>query len=83
MNLTKTQQQLIAEARRRGGLFSVSRVQGRGAQGGKINYGSRQRDALFGLEKLGMVRIVDRQSDTDYNRGYAVTCTSWAFELTA
>lgn len=83
MNLTKTQQHLITEAQKHGGRYSVTRAQGRGANDGRIDQGSRQREALLGLEKCGLVRIVDRQSDTEYTRGRAVTYTSWAFELTA
>lgn len=83
MKFNKTQQHLIAEARKHGGRYSVTCAQGRGANDGRIDHGSRQRDALFGLEKCGLIRIVDRQSDTEYNRGRAVTYTSWAFELVA
>lgn len=79
--MNKTEQHLIDEARKYGGRFSVTRAQGRGAHGGKIDHGSRQRDAMFALEKRGLIRIVDRQADTDYNHGHAVTYTSWAFEL--
>lgn len=79
--MTKTERHLIDEARKHGGTYSVTRSQGRGAHGGKIDHGSRQRDAMFALEKRGLIRIVDRQTDTEYNRGYAVTSTSWAFVL--
>lgn len=79
--MTKTEQHLLDEARKHGGRYSVTRALGRGAHGGRIDHGSRQRDAMFALEKRGLIRIVDRQADTDYNRGHAVTCTSWAFEL--
>ena len=82
MKLTKTQRDLIDAARKHGGRYSVTRADGRGAHGGRINHGARQRDALLALERYGLVRIVDRQSDTEYNRGHAVTYTSWAFELT-
>lgn len=82
MQLTKTQRQLIDDARAHGGVFSVTRVSGRGAFGGRISHGARQRDALFALERAGLVRIVDRQTDTDYARGNAVHSTSWAYALT-
>lgn len=81
MRLTKTQQELIDTARKHGGRYSVTRALGRGAHGGRIDHGSRQRDAMFALRAKGLIRIVDQQSDTDYNRGHAITCTSWAFEL--
>lgn len=81
MQLTKTQQALIDAARLHGGVFSVTRVSGRGPFGGRISHGARQREAMFALEKLGLIRIIDRQSDTDYSRGHAVHCTSWAYAL--
>lgn len=81
MRLTKTQQELIDQARKYGGRYSVTRALGRGASGGKIDRGSRQRDAMFALRAQGLIRIVDQQYDADYNRGHSLTYTSWAFEL--
>lgn len=82
MRLNKTQKELIDNAILHGGRFFVNRTHGRGSHGGRIDHGSRQRNAMFALEKLGLIRIVDTQTDTDFNRGYSVTCTSWAFVLT-
>ena len=82
MRLTKTQQALIDDARQQGGRLSVTRASGRGPCGGRIDVGARQRDAMFALEKMGLVRIIDRQTDTDYARGHALHCTTWACVLT-
>lgn len=86
--ITKTQSRLIDEARRHAAHYgvtpargSVTHAHGRGAYGGRIDQGSRQRDAMFSLEKLGLIRIVDRQSDTEVNRSNAVTYTCWVFEI--
>lgn len=86
--ITKTQSRLIDEVRRHAAYYgvtpargSVIHVHGRGAYGRRIDQGSRQRDAMFGLEKLGLIRIVDRQFNTEFNRGNAVTYTCWVFEV--
>lgn len=79
--LTVTQQKLIDLATRYGGRYSVDTCAGRGPQGGRRNYGSRDRDAMFALEKLGLIRIVAREPWTDYNRGYGMSGNSFAYEL--
>lgn len=83
MKLTKTQHALIAQAKKYGGRYSVTASSGRGANGGRRAHGARQRAALFALESLGIIRITDRQTDTDYANGYCISSTSWAFELNA
>lgn len=83
IRLTKTQQALIARARTYGGAFTVECGSGRGAQGGRVSYGSRERAALHKLRDLGLVRIVNTQSDREHNRGYCVFTTSIRYELTA
>lgn len=52
--LTKTQQALIAKARRDGGHVQVEAGSGRGAKGGRISYGDREMAAALALIKLGL-----------------------------
>lgn len=82
-NLTKTQQELIARAQKHGGAASVVAVSGRGAFGGRVSFGSRERTAMFKLVELGLVKVTHRDSDRDYNRGNCVQSTSFRYELIA
>lgn len=81
--LTKTQTALVTAAQRRGGTYSVECGSGRGSRGGRISFGSRERDALFALEKAGVVRITGRQSDGTWwtGNGNQVRTTILTFEL--
>lgn len=79
--MTKTEQKLIQLAQRNGGRYSVNTCHGRGPRGGRLNFGSRERDAMYRLEQAGLVRIVDRQPWQDINRGYAQSGTSFVFRL--
>lgn len=60
--LTKTQQELIAKARRREGRVQVESGIGRGARGGRISYGSREMAAALGLVKMGLAVEAHRDS---------------------
>jgi hypothetical protein len=80
--MTKTQTKLLKLARTYGGKYSITTAYGRGPQGGKRNYGARERDALFKLEDLGLVEITSRQPWEEYNRGYKQSGNVLAFKLT-
>ena len=62
MRLNKTQQALIARAKRDNGHVQVEAGSGRGAKGGRINYGDREMAAAMGLIKLGLA--VETYRDT-------------------
>jgi len=62
MRLTKTQQELIAKARRDGGHVQVESGGGRGAKGGRISYGAREMAAALGLIKMGLAVETHRDS---------------------
>jgi hypothetical protein len=79
--LNKTQQELISRARAHGGAASIVAGSGRGALGGRVSFGSRERAALHNLVELGLVQITDRDSDRDYNRGYCIHVTSYRYEI--
>jgi hypothetical protein len=81
MKLSKTETQLIESARANGGRGGIETCYGRGARGGKIKYGARERDALFKLVNRGMAVITDRQPWQDYNNGYGVGGTVISFKL--
>jgi hypothetical protein len=84
MRLTKTQQYLLDQAKARGGAYAVETGAGRGAKGGRIRYGARERDALFKLEAAGLVRVTWRQGDSWWTgNGNSVHGTVIAFELVA
>ena len=79
--MTKTEQKLIELAKQHNGRYSVGTCYGRGAYGGRKNYGVRERDAMFHLEKAGLITIADRQQWQYINRGYAMSGTIFVFEL--
>lgn len=79
--LTKTQQYLIEQAKKCDG-YTVECISGRGAFGGKIKTGDRQRNALNKLVDQGLAVIVSRITDVDHNRGNAIWCTSIRYRLT-
>lgn len=83
IKLNKTQQELIARAQKHGGAASVVACSGRGAFGGRVSFGSRERAAMFKLVDLGLVKITHRDSDHDYNRGNCVQSTSFRYVLIA
>ena len=79
--LTKTQQHLIERARAHGGAASIVSGSGRGALGGRVCFGSRERVALHKLVELGLVKITHRDADRDYNRGNCIHATSYRYEI--
>lgn len=79
--MTKTEQMLIAEATKRGGTYAIDSISGRGAFGGKVQAGIRERNALFKLAERGIVTIVQRHNSVDHNRGYAVWTNTFVFSL--
>lgn len=79
--MTKTEQNLIQLAKQYGGRYSIETCYGRGPKGGRRTYGARERDALFKLEKAGLVTITSRQPWQEYNRGYGMSGNVIAFEL--
>lgn len=81
MALNKTQEALLARAQQNGGAASVVAGSGRGALGGRVSFGSRERAAMFKLAELGLVRITHRETDRDFNRGNCIHATSFRFEI--
>jgi hypothetical protein len=79
--LTKTQKTLIDRALQHGGAASVEAGGGRGALGGRMSFGSRERTALHQLVEMGLVRITHRDTDCDYNGGYGIRSTIWRYEI--
>jgi len=79
--LTKTQQALIDSAKARGGFFSIESGSGRGAKGGRVSYGSRERAAVHKLAELGLVEITNSVRDVDYTRGYSIWSTVVSFRV--
>ena len=45
------------------------------------NYGARERNAMFKLEKRGMIEITERTRWNDVNRGYTQGGTVFAFKI--
>jgi hypothetical protein len=81
-NYTKTQQRLIERAKLYGGLAAVDVGSGRGALGGRITFGNRERAALQKLVDMGLVEITNRVKDVDYNRGNSIHSTTIVYRLT-
>jgi hypothetical protein len=79
--LTKTQQTLIDRARFHGGAASVEAGGGRGALGGRMSFGSRERTALHQLVEMGLVKIIHQDTDSFYNNGYCLETTSYLYKL--
>jgi hypothetical protein len=81
-NLNKTQQLLIAEASKRGGHWGIECGSGRGAKGGRISYGNRERAAMFGLEAAGLITITSRVKDMHWSgNGNTIHSTMFSFAL--
>jgi hypothetical protein len=80
--LTKTQQRLIDRARSHGGAAAVEAGSGRGALGGRMSFGSRERTALHQLVEMGLVKIIHQDSDHFYNNGYCLQTASYLYKLT-
>lgn len=80
-SLTKTEQILIERAKMYNGTASVETCYGRGSYGGKVCYGARERDAMFKLQAKNLIRIVARTPWQDYNRGYGMGGTVFAYSL--
>ena len=81
MKLTKTELELIALARKSGGTYSIETGYGRGPNGGKIQYGVRERNAMFKLIKRGFAIMQDRSPWQDYNRGHGIGGNIFVFRL--
>lgn len=79
--LNKTQLELINRARKHGGAASVVAGSGRGAYGGRVSFGSRERAAMFKLADMGLVKVTHRDTDREFNRGNCVHSTSFRYEL--
>jgi hypothetical protein len=82
MKLSKTEAQLIELARQRDGMYSIETGSGRGSFGGRIQYGVRERNALFKLVERGLAVITYRDTWQDYNRGYGQGGSILTFQLT-
>jgi len=77
----KTEQQLINEALKRGGIFHVDTVRGRGAKGGKITAGMRERKALTKLILAKRVKILQEDTNIEYNSGWGLHYSTIVFQL--
>lgn len=81
MKLTKTEHNLIREAAIRGGFYAIETMSGRGAFGGRVQAGARERAALLKLVDRGVVRIVNRDTSVEYTRGHAITVTLLRYQI--
>jgi hypothetical protein len=80
--MTKTQKHILDQIAARGS-YTVECGSGRGAKGGRVSYGERERAALFALVDAGLVFISHRESDNDYQSGgNVIRRTSFAARLT-
>lgn len=79
--MTKTMHALISRAvenKYRPNIGLVQRTCGAGAQGGRINHGMRESNALHQLVKLGKVEIIGRHQSAIANAGH----TLWVYDTT-
>jgi hypothetical protein len=81
MRLTKTELELLELAASRGGFAAITTLYGRGSRGGRVSGGIRERNALFKLVDLGLVKITERAAWQDYNRGYGQGGNIITFQL--
>lgn len=81
IKLTKTQQALINRVTVHG-FGGVDYGGGRGAQGGRISFGTRELAALRKLVDLGMVRITNTVRDAVYNGGNCIHVSTYYYQLT-
>lgn len=79
--LTKTQQSLIERAKLYNGMASIDCGSGRGALGGRVSFGNRERAALQKLADMGLVEVTNHIRDVDYNRGNSVHTTTMVYRL--
>lgn len=79
--MTKTQKYLIEQAKKYDG-YAVDCGGGRGAFGGRISFGNRERVALQKLVEQGLAVIVHQDSSPTYNNGNCVWVTTFSFQLT-
>lgn len=56
---------------------------GRGPDGGRISFGTRERNALMALVERGIVEITDRSKSVEYNKGNSVHSTLFTYKLKA
>lgn len=79
--MTKTEQRLIEMCKMQNGRGSVTTLYGRGAHGGRLSGGHRERDAMYKLQLKGLIKIIDRQPWEEYNRGHKQSGNTFVFEL--
>ena len=72
MKLNKTEQKLIDRASDRG-IIVVTRIYGRGKEGGRVTYGQRELNAAFSLVEKGLIVRLRVEKATLPNGGY----TTW------
>ena len=75
MRMTKTMQALLNRAQEnasRPNIGVATLAWGTGPQGGRINHGSRELDALHKLVKMGLVEIVKQYTSTIPNAGHTI-----------
>jgi hypothetical protein len=73
MKLTKTQTAIMADVEKRGRV-AVSRGIGRGAEGGRIDYGNREMTAACKLVAVGLLERVSYETYRHTQRGWTVHC---------
>lgn len=80
--LTKTAEMLLKTAQTKGFVI-VSRGSGRGPQGGRIYFGSREADACINLAELGLLKRVKTTKEcTAMGNGNNVWVTDTRYEPT-
>ncbi len=81
MKLSKTEAQLIEKARYYGGSYGVQTCYGRGPSGGRVQYGTRERNAVYKLVERGLAMVTNVEPWQDYNRGYGQGGNVISFKL--
>ena len=80
--MTKTQAALLDAAKLHGGQAAIDCGSGRGALGGRVSFGARERAALHKLAEMGLVEITNRIPSVEYNRGNSIHTTTIMYRLT-
>ena len=78
--MTKTEKMILAEVAKRG-YFAVETCYGKGPYGGSVQYGLRERRAMFKLVDAGILKITKREPWQDYNRGYSQSGNIFVVEM--
>lgn len=80
--MTKTMQELIARAQQHNGRGCVTSVCGRGANGGRLNHGTRETSALRKLCAAGLAEITNTSKSFDSKNGNGYWIYDTVYRLT-